>query len=75
MPHIVVKMYAGRSDAEKQKLAEAITHAAMNVTGNTNESFSVKIEDVDPKDWAEKVYRQEILPDMENLVKKPGYTM
>ena len=38
MPHVIVKMYAGRSEEQKQKLAEALTNAVVAVTGNGEES-------------------------------------
>lgn len=73
MPHIIVKMYSGRSEEQKQKLAEAVTKAVMASTGNGEEAVSVSIEDVAPSDWTEKVYK----PDIENgsgkLYKRPGY--
>jgi 4-oxalocrotonate tautomerase len=34
---------------------------------------SVAFEEVDPNDWAEKVYKPDILNNEENLYKKPGY--
>jgi 4-oxalocrotonate tautomerase len=34
---------------------------------------SVAIEEVKPEDWAEKVYRPDILNKSEKLYKKPGY--
>jgi 4-oxalocrotonate tautomerase len=39
------------------------------------ESVSVSVEEVEPQDWAEKVYRQDIMKNPERLYKKPGYTM
>jgi 4-oxalocrotonate tautomerase len=73
MPHVIVKMYAGRSEEQKQTLAQAMTKAVIAVTGNGEDSVSVSIEDVAPSDWTEKVYT----PDIENgpgkLYKRPGY--
>ena len=73
MPHVVVKMYAGRTPQVKQKIAEAVTRAIMAETGNREESVSVAIEDFAPADWMEQVYK----PDIENgpgeLFKRPGY--
>jgi 4-oxalocrotonate tautomerase len=34
---------------------------------------SIAIEDVSPEDWAEKVYRPDILEKQNTLYKKPGY--
>ena len=73
MPHVIVKMYSGRSEEQKQKLAEAVTKAVTAITGNSEDSVSVSIEDVAPSDWTETVYT----PDIENgagkLYKLPGY--
>jgi 4-oxalocrotonate tautomerase len=39
------------------------------------ESVSVAIEEVKPEDWADKVYKPDIVQNSETLYKKPGYTM
>ena len=41
--------------------------------GYSDDAVSVSIEDVAPKDWAEKVYRPDITDKPEQLYKKPGY--
>jgi 4-oxalocrotonate tautomerase len=66
-------MYPGRSEAQKQQLADAIVKDVVNIAQCEESSVSVAIEEVDPKLWSETVYRVEI---MENnkLYKKPGYT-
>jgi 4-oxalocrotonate tautomerase len=43
--------------------------------GSGEESFSVSIEDIDPKDWVEKVYHPYIMEQKEKLYKQPGYKM
>ena len=73
MPHVVVKMYAGLSEAEKARIAEALVQAMMTAAGSTEASLSVAIEDVAPADWVERVYKPEILGRAETLVKQPGY--
>ena len=60
MPHVIVELYAGRSESDKKALAARITKAVMDTLNAVNESVSVAIEDVDPKDWLEKVYRPDI---------------
>ncbi len=75
MPHVIVKLYAGRSENEKARLAEAITRAVTSVLGYGEESVSVGIEDVDPRDWAAKVYAPDIVEKSDTLFKKPGYAM
>ena len=32
------------------------------------------MEEIDPKDWTEKVYQPDILAKPEQIYKKPGYT-
>jgi 4-oxalocrotonate tautomerase len=73
MPHIIVKLHAGRSEQQKSRLAEEISKAVMTVLRLDAESISVAIEDVTPKDWADKVYKPDILGSHGKLYKKPGY--
>ena len=73
MPHVIVKMYAGRAESEKKPLAEEITRAVTKILGYGDASVSVSIEDVAPQDWAEKVYRPDITDKPDQLYKKPGY--
>jgi 4-oxalocrotonate tautomerase len=73
MPHVIVKMLSGRSDKQKELLAEEITKVVMKHTGNTEDAVSVSIEDVDQSDWTEKVYMPDIKNNWERLFKKPGY--
>ena len=73
MPHIIVKMYAGRSQTQKQALADELTRAVTKTLGYGADAVSVSIEDVAPQDWAEKVYRPDIADKPNQLYKKPGY--
>jgi 4-oxalocrotonate tautomerase len=73
MPHVIVKMLSGRSDKQKELLADEITKVVMKHTGNTEDAVSVSIEDIDPSDWTEKVYKPDIAGNWDNLYKKPGY--
>ncbi len=73
MPHVIVKLYPGKSEEQKKKLAEAITQDVMKAFRYGEESVSVSMEEVSAKDWVEKVYKPEILDKPKNLYKKPGY--
>jgi 4-oxalocrotonate tautomerase len=73
MPHLVVKLYSGRSEQQKAKLAKEVTKAVTTVLKCGEESVSVGIEDVEPGAWAEKVYRPDILGKPGTIYKKPGY--
>lgn len=45
------------------------------VLNHGDESVSVAFEEVDAADWAEKVYKPDIVSKSELLYKKPGYSM
>jgi 4-oxalocrotonate tautomerase len=74
-PHVSVKLWPGRSEQTKQRLADAIVEDVVNIIGCDEESVSVAIEEIDPKDWKEKVYDPLIRRKMDTLYKKPGYSM
>ena len=73
MPHVIVKMYPGRSEQQKARLAEAIVKDVMTFTGVGDEAVSVSIEEIGPSDWVQKVYQPDILNCPGKLYKKPGY--
>ena len=73
MPHVSVRMYAGRTEQEKQRLADAIGHALVQTLGSSERSISVTIEDVAPDDWMATVYEPEISGKADRLYKRPGY--
>jgi 4-oxalocrotonate tautomerase len=73
MPHVIVKLWPGKSEQQKSQLAEAIANAVMTVLQYGEESVSVAIEEVKPEDWAEKVYKPDIQSKWDKLYKKPGY--
>jgi 4-oxalocrotonate tautomerase len=75
MPHVIVKLWPGKSERQKARLAEEIVKDVMDVLSYGEESVSVAFEEVKPEDWAEKVYRPDIVESAEKLYKKPGYTM
>jgi 4-oxalocrotonate tautomerase len=51
MPHLIVKLAAGRGDAVKQELADRLTTAVMDVLGLDADAVSVAMEEVPMKDW------------------------
>ena len=75
MPHVIVKLWPGKSEDQKQHLAERITEAVMEVLHYGEESVSVAFEEVHANQWREKVYKPDILDKPEQLYKKPGYDM
>ena len=75
MPHVIVKLWPGRSERQKQTLSERITRSVMEVLHYGEESVSVAFEEISADEWAEKVYRPDIVNVPGKLYKKPGYRM
>ncbi len=75
MPHVIVKMWPGKSEKQKARLAEAITRDVMDILHYGDESVSVAIEEIKARDWAEQVVRSDIKKNWDKLYKEPGYTM
>ena len=73
MPHVVVKLWPGKSEKQKERLALEITDSVMSILNYGAESVSVAFEEIKPQEWAEKVYRPDILANPQRLYKKPGY--
>jgi 4-oxalocrotonate tautomerase len=73
MPHVIVKLLPGRTEDQKNRLTEAITRALMDIAVCEEKSVSVAFEEVEKDQWAEKVYRPDILEKAALLYKKPGY--
>ncbi|WBU60577.1 tautomerase family protein [Paracoccus albus] len=71
MPHVVVHMMPGRSEEQKDGLAQAITRALQDSIDASEESVSVDI--VDRDNWPD-FYRAEIEPHLARLRKTPGYS-
>ncbi len=73
MPHIIVKMYPGRTEQQKRQLADAIVKNVVAFAQVGESSVSVAIEEIPPAEWTEKVYKPDILKNWDKLYKKPGY--
>ncbi len=72
MPHIIVKLWPGKSEQPKTRLAGAITKEVMEVFGYGEESISVAMEEIKSHDWAERVYKPDIINKSDQIYKKPG---
>jgi len=75
MPHVIVKLWPGKSEQQKTRVAEAITKNIMDILHYGEESVSVAMEEIEAKDWVEKVYKPHIQQKPGNLYKKPGYDL
>jgi 4-oxalocrotonate tautomerase len=70
-----VKLYPGRSEEQKKRLARAIVEDVIAAMGSGEESVSVTIEEIAPSEWKERVYKTEIVNHRGTLYKPPGYSM
>lgn len=70
MPHVIVKMYPGRTEDQKIRLAEAITQAVVSIAVCSEDSVSISLEEVTPEDWNEKVYEPFISKSESTMYKK-----
>ena len=73
MPHVIVKLWPGKSKEQKERLAEAVARNVMEILHYAEESVSVAMEEIKPEDRVAKVYKPDIKRKPENLYKKPGY--
>ena len=73
MPHVIVKLWPGESEHQKRKLANDMTKAVTSSLGHGEDAVSVRLEEVNPAEWTEKVYKPDVLNGRGKLYKKPGY--
>jgi 4-oxalocrotonate tautomerase len=75
MPHVIIKMWPGRTQEQKEEMAEEITNTIMRIVDCKVSSVSIAIEEIKRKDWKKMVYKPDIIGKKETLIKKPGYKM
>lgn len=73
MPPVIVKLWPGKSEQQKTRLVEAIAKDFTEILHYGEESVSVSMEEVNPQDWVDKVYRPDIRDQWDKVYKKPGY--
>lgn len=73
MPHVIVKLWPGKSEKQKQALADDVTATVMNNLGYGADAVSVSFEEVEPGAWTDKVVDPDIRNSAGKLYKKPGY--
>lgn len=73
MPHVIVKLYPGRTEETKKNLTEAIVKDIVSIANCEEKSVSVAIIEIPPDEWAEKVYKPDIIDNGSVLYMKPGY--
>lgn len=71
MPHIIVKMYKGRTEEQKKNLSLKIKEDLMDTLDIGPDHISVAFEEYDPSDWGE-VQKNEIDGKIDTVYIKGG---
>jgi 4-oxalocrotonate tautomerase len=75
MPHVIVKLWPGKSEKQKTQLAHEITRSVMKTLTTAKTLCPLAFEEVEPQDWASQVYQTDIVVNEAKLYKKPGHSM
>jgi 4-oxalocrotonate tautomerase len=75
VPHIIVKLWPGRSEEQKLRFTEAVIKNATAILDCEEKSVSVGFEVVQPQEWEEKVVKPDIQAKWDTLTKKPTYDL
>lgn len=73
MPHVIIKLWPGRTEEQKIELADKIVKSVMETVNVEESSISVAFEEIPSERWAEEVYKPDIIDKEKTLYKKPGY--
>ena len=73
MPHVIVKLWPGKTPEQKAELAQAIADDFVRILGSKDTSVSVGFEEVPSDDWMTTVFEPDILGKWDSLSKEPGY--
>ncbi|HCD7253341.1 TPA: tautomerase PptA [Citrobacter farmeri] len=75
MPHVDIKCFPrDLNDDQKSALASEITEVIVRHLKSKERSVSVALTEVPEEEWQD-VWDSEIAPQMDVLIKKPGYSM
>jgi 4-oxalocrotonate tautomerase len=72
---VIVKLWPGKSESQKARLAEKIVQDVIEALDYGEESVSIAVEEIKSSDWAKQVYEPDIKAKWDKLYKRPGYTM
>lgn len=76
MPHIDIKCYPKHlTTAEFDALIHDLTLLAVTHLHANEGDISINYTEVPAQEWKSRVWDREILPQIEHLAKKPGYTL
>ena len=73
MPHVIVKLWPGKSDEQKLRLSNAIVRDVTDILNYGDDAVSVSFEEVASSEWTDRVFNPDILGKWDRLTKEPGY--
>ncbi|OFW48130.1 MAG: 4-oxalocrotonate tautomerase [Actinobacteria bacterium RBG_13_35_12] len=73
MPHVIVKLWPGRTEDQKKQMTSEIVKAIKSTIDVVESSISVAIQEVPEEKWTEEVYKPDIIGKEHLLYKKPGH--
>lgn len=71
MPHIIVKLWPGRTEEQKKQLVKKLIEALKSSINVPNSSISISIEEIPKEKWNDEVYKPYIVEKKHLLYKKP----
>ncbi|MEG3133857.1 tautomerase PptA [Rouxiella sp. T17] len=76
MPHVDLKFITRNLTEEQQNaISEDIVGVLKKHFGSTDDSVSIRLNEIPKDDWKGEVYDPIIKANLDKLVKKPGYSM
>ena len=72
MPLITVKMWPGRSEAQKRAAAKSLLDAAVQSLGVPESAFTIIVEDIPKEEWESRVVKVDIEPKQELVMIREG---
>ncbi|MDR0197839.1 MAG: 4-oxalocrotonate tautomerase family protein [Oscillospiraceae bacterium] len=72
MPHVSVKMLKGRSDSQKEQIAQACKKAVMDTLGIGDTYITVSVEDYTSREWQD-VFKSEVSEKGDKVLVKAKY--
>lgn len=67
MPYIAIKAYP-KDEETKKKLVEKINEAFLEIWGCPKEAISISLEEINPADWDEQVFKPHIQPNEDKMM-------